>query len=158
GNLTLTAEEAEARRDRGERVILARRETSPEDIRGMAAAEGLLTAWGGMTSHAALVSRQMGKVAVVGVGALELDVKAGTATFHTDPGPRVLREGEPLSLDGFAGEVLEGLLPTRSAEVLQALDGGPEAQVSAIAQSFKTLLGWADEARRLRVRANADLA
>ncbi|HEY6100310.1 MAG TPA: pyruvate, phosphate dikinase, partial [Anaeromyxobacter sp.] len=118
GRVVFFAEDAEAWRARGETVVLARHETSPEDIRGMAAAEGFLTAFGGMTSHAALVARQMGKVAIVGCEALSFDYHARTMTIA---GERVVREGEWISLDGSMGEVIEGRLETRPSEVVQVL-------------------------------------
>ena len=157
GVLALTPREAETRAQRGERVILVRSETSPEDIRGMYAAEGLLTAHGGLTSHAALVARQMGKVAVVGCAALSIDADALTATFATENGPRVLREGDWLSLDGHTGEVIAGDLTTVPSEVLQVLvEGTRRLDQAPAAQLFVRLLSWADSIRRLSVRANAD--
>jgi pyruvate, orthophosphate dikinase len=114
GRLVFFAEDAAAWRARGEQVILARHETSPEDIRGMAAAEGFLTAFGGMTSHAALVARQMGKVAIVGCDALAFDYHARTMTVATlAGGTRTYQEGDWVSVDGLAGEVLEGRLEKR---------------------------------------------
>ncbi len=157
GSVALTPREAEARAQRGERVILVRSETSPEDIRGMYAAEGLLTARGGLTSHAALVARQMGKVAVVGCAALSIDADALTASFATAQGLRVLREGDWLSLDGLTGEVIAGDLPTVPSEVLQVLvEGTRRLDEAPAAQLFVRLLSWADSFRRLSVRANAD--
>ena len=159
GRLVLNPVDAEAWKARGEKVILARRETSPEDISGMSAAEGLLTSWGGMTSHAALVSRQMGKVAVVGCGALAIDEEAGTATFASPSGPRVLHTGDWLSLDGFSGDVLLGQIQTHPSEVMDVLVGGARRiETSLPAQQFVKLLAWADARRRLGVRANADQA
>src|SRR5690242_3314223 len=113
GRLVFFAEDAAEWRSRGETVVLARHETSPEDIRGMAAAEGFLTAFGGMTSHAALVARQMGKVAIVGCEAVRFDYHARTMTVTTAAGPRTLREGDAISIDGLAGEVIEGRLETQ---------------------------------------------
>ena len=157
GVLALTPQEAETRAQRGERVILVRSETSPEDIRGMYAAEGLLTAHGGLTSHAALVARQMGKVAVVGCVALSIGADPPTAIFATGSGPRVLREGDWLSLDGLTGEVIAGDLPTVPSEVLQVLVAGTRSlDQSPAAQLFVRMLSWADSIRRLSVRANAD--
>jgi pyruvate,orthophosphate dikinase len=159
GRVVFLASDAEAWRERGERVILARHETSPEDIRGMAASEGIVTAFGGMTSHAALVARQMGKVAVVGCEALSFDLEARTMTVATAQGPRVLREGDWLSLDGTAGEVVEGELATSPSEVVQVLVERTLAPDRApVHRVFAKLLGWADRVRRLGVRANADQA
>jgi len=157
GRLVFFAEDAEAWRARGETVLLARHETSPEDIRGMAAAEGFLTAFGGMTSHAALVARQMGKVAIVGCEAVRFDYHARTMTVATGAGEKVIREGDWLSIDGTAGEVMEGKLDTRPSEVVQVLvEKTREPKGARVYQEFAKLLSWADQARRLKVRANAD--
>jgi pyruvate,orthophosphate dikinase len=157
GRLVFFAEDAEAWRARGETVVLARHETSPEDIRGMAAAEGFLTAFGGMTSHAALVARQMGKVAIVGCEALRFDYHARTMTVPGPSGERSFREGEWISIDGTAGEVIEGKLDTRPSEVVQVLvERSREPRSARVYQEFAKLLAWADGARRLKVRANAD--
>ncbi len=157
GRLVFFAEDAEAWRARGETVLLARHETSPEDIRGMHAAEGFITAFGGMTSHAALVARQMGKVAVVGCDAVGFDYHARTMTVTTAGGPRTFKEGEWISLDGMTGEVIEGRLDTRPSEVVQVLvERTRDPKTAPIYQEFQKLLSWADGARRLKVRANAD--
>ncbi|HET7753127.1 MAG TPA: pyruvate, phosphate dikinase, partial [Anaeromyxobacteraceae bacterium] len=157
GRVVFFAEDAEAWRGRGEQVILVRHETSPEDIRGMDASEGFLTAFGGMTSHAALVARQMGKVAVVGCDALSFDYHARTCTVETERGPHILKEGDWISLDGSLGEVIEGKIATRPSEVVEVLvDKKLDAQEAPVYQMFEKLLGWADKARRLGVRANAD--
>jgi pyruvate,orthophosphate dikinase len=140
-------------RDPNGRVILVRRETSPEDIRGMQAADGILTAFGGASSHAALVSRQMGKVCVVGCGALQIDYNARTLTV----GNKSLKEGDFISIDGFTGEVLQGQLATKPSEVVQVLiDKTLKPEQSRVYQQFARLMQWADEARQLRVRTNAD--
>jgi pyruvate,orthophosphate dikinase len=157
GRLVFFAEDAVTWRRHGETVILARHETSPEDIRGMNAAEGFLTAFGGMTSHAALVARQMGKVAIVGCEALAFDYQARTMTVTTAAGPRLLREGDWISIDGMVGEVLEGRLPTKPSEVVQVLVSRTRTAAEApLYRRFARLLGWADQARRLGVQANAD--
>ncbi len=158
GRLVFFAEDAAAWRSRGETVVLARHETSPEDIRGMAASEGFLTAFGGMTSHAALVARQMGKVAIVGCDALRFDYAARTMTVAVpDGGERVLAEGTWISIDGTAGEVIEGKLDTRPSEVVQVLvERTRDPKSAPVYQEFAKLLSWADGARRLKVRANAD--
>jgi pyruvate,orthophosphate dikinase len=138
-------------------VILARHETSPEDIRGMAAAEGFVTAYGGMTSHAALVARQMGKVAIVGCDAVRFDYHARTMAVSSASGERIVREGAWISVDGTAGEVIEGKLDTRPSEVVEVLvERSREPGGAPIYQDFAKLLSWADHARRLGVRANAD--
>ncbi len=157
GRIVLFAEDAEAWKARGETVVLARHETSPEDIRGMDAAVGFLTAFGGMTSHAALVARQMGKVAVVGCDALKFDYHARTMTVATSGGPRTFREGDWISVDGTAGEVIEGQIPTKSSEVVGVLiDKDVKAEDAPMYQRFGKLLSWADAARKIGVRANAD--
>jgi pyruvate, orthophosphate dikinase len=157
GRIVFLAEDAEAWAARGEQVILARHETSPEDIRGMAAAQGFLTAFGGMTSHAALVARQMGKVAVVGCDAVTFDYKARTMTVQTAKGERVFKEGDWISLDGSLGEVIEGALDTSPSEVVQVLiDKSRDPKDAPVYQRYAKLLGWADKARRLGIRANAD--
>jgi pyruvate,orthophosphate dikinase len=157
GRLVFFAEDAAAWRARGETVILARHETSPEDIRGMAASEGFLTAFGGMTSHAALVARQMGKVAIVGCDSVRFDYHARTMTVETAAGERVLGEGVWISIDGTAGEVIEGKLETRPSEVVEVLvERTREPKGARVYQEFAKLLSWADGARRLKVRANAD--
>jgi pyruvate, orthophosphate dikinase len=157
GRVVFFAQDAEAWRARGETVVLARHETSPEDIRGMAAAEGFLTAFGGMTSHAALVARQMGKVAIVGCEALSFDYHARKMTVATDHGPKVIAEGDWLSIDGMTGEVIDGNLDTRPSEVVQVLvEKTRDPQDAPIYRQFAELLGWADGIRRLKVRANAD--
>jgi pyruvate,orthophosphate dikinase len=153
GRVVFQAEDAVEWKKRGERVVLCRIETSPDDIRGMDAAQGILTARGGMTSHAALVARQMGKVCVAGCEALHLDYNA--RTLRVDQ--RELKEGDWISIDGSTGEVFQGEIPTLPSEVLQVLLGGSlEAKKSRIYQQFAKLMRWADEVRTLGVRTNAD--
>ncbi len=153
GNVVFNAADAEERAARGEKVILVRIETSPEDIRGMSAAEGILTARGGMTSHAALVARQMGKVCVAGCGALEIDYQAR----QMSAAGKVIREGEPISIDGSTGEVLAGAIRTIPSEVLRVLlHKTLSPRESPDYRCYSTIMAWADEARRLRVRTNAD--
>ena len=151
GEIVFQAERAEERA-RAARVVLVRIETSPEDIRGMQAAAGILTARGGMTSHAALVARQMGRVCVAGAGELVIDYKKRTLSVKG----RTLREGDHLSLDGTTGEVFEGELATQPSEVLAVLFGGGKQEGGAVYRAYAELLAWADAARTLRVRANAD--
>jgi pyruvate,orthophosphate dikinase len=152
GAIVFTSEEA-ARRGPKERVILLRAETSPDDIAGMHAAQGILTATGGMTSHAAVVARGMGKCCVVGCSALLIDEHARTVKI----GARTLREGAFLSLDGSTGEVLLGDVPTSDSEVVRVLTGSLQPKHAPLYQSFEKLMAWCDEVRRLRVRANADV-
>jgi pyruvate,orthophosphate dikinase len=159
GRIKFHAEDAEAwvhKHGKGNpdaRVILCRRETSPEDIRGMQAADGILTAFGGASSHAALVSRQMGKVCVVGCSALNIDYAKGIVTV----GDKVLKDGDWISIDGFTGEVIAGQLATRPSEVVQVLiDKSLKPEQSKVYQQFAELMSWADSVRKLRVRTNAD--
>ena len=153
GRVVFNAPDAEEWAKRGDPVILVRLETSPEDIRGMHASQGILTARGGMTSHAALVGRQMGKVCVVGCSALEIDYRKRQMTV----GDRIVREGDWLSLDGTKGEVFSGKIPTEPSEILRVLiEKTLPADSSQIYQDYVSLLGWADEFRRLGVWTNAD--
>ncbi|MBI4161260.1 MAG: pyruvate, phosphate dikinase [Acidobacteria bacterium] len=153
GRLALSAEAAVRFQGRGEAAILARPETSPEDIVGMQAAAGILTSRGGVTSHAAVVARGMGKTCVVGCGDLRVDPGGARVTL----GERCLQEGDALSLDGTSGEVFLGYLPTIPSEVFQSLmrEQDPEGG-EGVYPAFVRFLGWADATRRLRVRANAD--
>jgi pyruvate,orthophosphate dikinase len=153
GKVVFNAPDAEAWAARGEQVLLLRIETSPEDIRGMDAAQGILTARGGMTSHAALVGRQMGKVCVVGCEALDIDYVARTLTVDG----RVVKEGDWLSIDGFTGEAILGKLETRPSEVLQVLiERSLEPAKSEAYGHYAHMMEWADKRRKLLVRANAD--
>jgi pyruvate, orthophosphate dikinase len=155
GRVAFHAEDAEAMVRRGERVILVRNETSPEDIRGMAASEGILTARGGMTSHAALVGRQMGKVCVVGCESLLIDYTSRTMRVHGRD--TVVREGESISIDGFTGQVFQGEIKTKPSEVVQVLiDKTLDPSKSLTYRLYAQLMKWADDARRLRIRTNAD--
>jgi pyruvate,orthophosphate dikinase len=139
GRIVLTADRAEELGGAGEKVILVRAETSPEDVHGMHVAQAIVTAKGGMTSHAALVARGWGKTCVVGCGELDIDVRAGTVTA----GDKVLREGDVLTVNGTKGAVYAGELP------LVVID--PEKN-----EVLATFLTWCDEVRRLGVRTNAD--
>jgi pyruvate, orthophosphate dikinase len=137
GEIVFSPDEAELLKSQGHKVILVRVETSPEDIHGMHAAEGILTTRGGMTSHAAVVARGMGKPCVSGAGSLRVDYRAQTMTA----GGVTLKKGEMLTIDGSTGQVLAGQVP-----MLQP----------ALAGEFATLMQWADTVRKLKVRANAD--
>ena len=153
GRIVFNSVDAEAWAGRGEKVILTRIETSPEDIKGMNAAEGILTARGGMTSHAALVARQMGRVCVAGCGELEIDYAAQTVTVKG----RKLREGDWISIDGTTGEVLEGRVQTKPSEVLQVLiQKSLDAKNAPVYQTFAKVMSWADKVRILKIRTNAD--
>ena len=156
GKVAFSAQEAEEMAAKGEKVILVRIETSPEDIKGMNAAEGILTARGGMTSHAALVARQMGKVCVAGCGKLNIDYKKGEMRVEGNDS-FLIKEGDYISIDGSTGEVIEGKLLTKPSEVIQVLiTKEMKPQQSKVYQTYKDLMNWADEVRKLRVRTNAD--
>jgi len=138
---------------RGEKVLLVRNETSPEDLRGMIAAEGILTAKGGVSSHAALVARQMGKVCVCGAAALQIDYAAKTVTV----GGATYKEGDALSINGTAGEVYAGLIDTAASEVVQVLvEKSLDGKESRTYQNFQKLMDWCSKVTRLQVRTNAD--
>ncbi len=152
GRIAFTARRAVEMRRQGERVVLVRMETSPDDIAGMQASEGFLTARGGATSHAAVVGRQMGKPAVVGCSALVIDEEAGVARL----GDVLLREGDYISIDGTTGEILLGDVPKVESEILRVLNGELTPEQSKIYQYFKRVMDTAREVKRLGVRANAD--
>ncbi|HIU56923.1 MAG TPA: pyruvate, phosphate dikinase [Candidatus Ornithomonoglobus merdipullorum] len=137
GKVYFTAEEAVAAAEKGEKVILVRQETSPEDIEGMNAAQGIMTARGGMTSHAAVVARGMGRCCVAGVDAIKVNEAEKTFTC----GDKVFKEGDVISLDGSTGNVYEGAIETQEAN---------------ISGDFETFMEWADSVRTLQVRTNAD--
>ncbi|MCB0720875.1 MAG: pyruvate, phosphate dikinase [Ignavibacteriae bacterium] len=140
---------------RGEQVILVRIETSPEDIRGMNASEGILTSKGGMTSHAALVARQMGKVCVAGCTILDIDYLL--KTIKAEGKDTVIREGDYISIDGSTGEVIAGKLDTKPSEVLAVLiDKTMKPSQSKLYQMYAKFMGWVDKNRKLGVRTNAD--
>ncbi len=153
GAIVFTADDAVAWAGKGKRVVLVRMETVPDDIHGMSVAQGVLTATGGMTSHAAVVGRQMGKPSVVGCGALDIDSKAKTLRV----GGRTLREGDAISIDGSTGEVILAAMAPSPSEVLQVVAGKRKPTTSPLYEKFVKLLGWADEIRRLGIRANADI-
>jgi len=152
GQVVFNAEEAVRWKERGKRVILVREETSPDDIHGMSASQGILTATGGMTSHAAVVGRQMGKPAVVGCGAARVDEERRRMTVAG----RVFKEGDWISIDGGTGEVLEGDIKTKPSEIIQVIQGALKPEESETYRYFVKLLSWADRVRRLKVRANSD--
>jgi pyruvate, orthophosphate dikinase len=153
GRLVFNAKDAVDLAHKGEPVILARIETSPEDLRGMIAAEGILTARGGVSSHAALVARQMGKVCVCGASALQIDYAAQTLTA----GDLTLKQGDFISIDGTVGEVYAGEVKTAASEVVQVLvEKKLDPKKSQVYQEFSSLMSWADKLRKLDVRTNAD--
>ena len=153
GKMYLNADRAAAAEARGEKVLLVRSETSPEDLRGMIAAEGILTAKGGVSSHAALVARQMGKVCVCGASMLQIDYAAKTMTVKA----KTYREGDYLSIDGTVGEVYPGEIKTAPSEIVQVLiDKSLAAKDSKTYLMFKQLMDWCSKVTRLQVRTNAD--
>ncbi|NMC69332.1 MAG: pyruvate, phosphate dikinase [Myxococcales bacterium] len=154
GKAVFSAEVAEQFAARGEKVVLVRLETSPEDIRGMLASQGILTARGGMTSHAALVARQMGKVCVTGCGEIRVDY---AAKQFTAPDGTVIREGDPIAIDGTRGEVYRGAITAVPSEVQRVLiEKSLAPEQAPVYRNFARLLDWADRFRRLGVRTNAD--
>jgi len=156
GQIVFHASDAEERwnADNSLQLILVRKETSPEDLRGMKVARGILTAFGGASSHAALVSRQMGKTCVCGCDKLNIDYEAGTVTVSG----KVLREGDWISVDGFTGEVFAGRIDTSPSEVMDVLMGKLAPEKSEIYGRYAQLMTWADQFRSLKVRANTESA
>ena len=155
GEIVLDSKKAEEAKkaDPKKKLILVRHETSPEDVGGMGAAEGILTSTGGMTSHAAVVARGWGKCCICGAGDLKIDYAAGTVTV----GDKVYKEGDVISLNGSTGMVYEGEIPTGSSPVVAALvDGDAEAQNHWIFKMYQTVSGWSDQYRKIGVRTNAD--
>ena len=152
GRVVFSADEAEAWAKEGERVILVRRETTPDDYHGMIAAQGILTSAGGTNSHAAVVARGEGIPAVCGADQIKLDLAAKAFTAN---GTKVA-EGEVVTIDGFTGNVYVGELPLEDSVLEKARGGDAAAREQRIWQAFERLMAHADELRRLRVRANAD--
>jgi pyruvate,orthophosphate dikinase len=152
GRAVFDSDAAERKHATGEPVVLVREETTPEDFHGIVAARAVLTARGGMTSHAAVVARGMGKCAIVGCKDIHID--AEKRTFQVDG--TVVSEGDWLTLDGATGRVFVGDLPTIPSEIVRVNSGALPAARAPMYQSFSSVLSWADEVRRLRVRANAD--
>ena len=153
GQIVFTADEAVAWSGQGRRVVLVRKETVPDDIHGMYVSQGVLTATGGMTSHAAVVGRQMGKPAIVGAS----DIKVDEAQKVVVIGGRALHEGDYIAFDGLSGEVKVEKVATKPSEILQVINGSMKPRESDIYQRFAKLLAWADKARTMGIRANADL-
>ena len=153
GKVYLNAERAVLAEARGEKVLLVRTETSPEDLRGMIAAEGILTSKGGVSSHAALVARQMGKVCVCGAGDVEIDYDKKTVTASG----QTFKEGDYMSIDGTSGAVYGGELKTADSEIIAGIvDNDPVAKKTVKYKSFVQLMKWCEEATRMAVRINAD--
>jgi len=159
GHITFSANGAELLAKQGNKAILCRHETTPDDLRGMLSSEGVLTTRGGVSSHAALVARQMGKVCVCGAGDIAIDYEKGTLTIYGgEPKKKikVLKEGEAISIDGSTGAVYAGVIPTAPSEVNRVLAGDLPASESKTYQMFESILSWADNSRRLSIRANVD--
>src|SRR5882762_7163439 len=153
GHVVFNAEEAVIRSEKGEKVVLARIETSPEDLRGMIAAEGILTSRGGVSSHAALVARQMGKVCVCGASGIQIDYQKRTLSANGT----TLAQGDYISIDGTAGEVFAGEVTTAPSEIIQVLvDRSLDPKKSLTYREFEKLMDWVDGFRTLGVRTNAD--
>ena len=153
GQLVFSAAKAEELAEKGKKVVLARVETSPEDLRGMIAAEGILTSRGGVSSHAALVARQMGKVCVVGAGAISIDYAKGTLVC----GSTTLKEGEDISINGSTGEVFSGAIKTADSELKQVLvSNSMKPEDSEVYKYYAFIMKLADKHRKLGIRTNAD--
>ncbi len=152
GHIVFSASAAEREVKLGKKVVLCRQETSPEDLKGMIASEGILTSRGGVSSHAALVARQMGKVCICGAASIKIDyakktLKAGNVTLH---------EGDYISIDGTTGQIFSGLIETSDSEVKRVLNGNLKPEKSPTYELFATVMGWADKYRTMGVRTNAD--
>ncbi|MEI6358341.1 MAG: putative PEP-binding protein, partial [Verrucomicrobiota bacterium] len=153
GKIYFNADRAVQAADKGEKVLLVRVETSPEDLRGMIAAEGILTARGGVSSHAALVARQMGKVCVCGAAALQVDYDKKTVTVDG----QTFKEGDFLSIDGTSGLVYGGQIKTAPSEIVSGLiNGNKAAQATEKFKNYAQLMKWCAQATRMQVRTNAD--
>ena len=153
GKIYFNADRAVQAADKGEKVLLVRVETSPEDLRGMIAAEGILTARGGVSSHAALVARQMGKVCVCGAAAVQIDYDKKTATIAG----QTFGEGDFLSIDGTSGTVYAGQIKTAPSEIVAGLlNGDKAAQATEKFKNYAQLMKWCSQATRMSVRTNAD--
>jgi len=153
GKIYFNADRAVIAAEKGEKVLLVRVETSPEDLRGMIAAEGILTARGGVSSHAALVARQMGKVCVCGAASLQVDYDKKTVTVAG----KSYAEGDFLSIDGTIGVVYAGQIPTAPSEIVAGLiNGDKAAQATEKFKSYVQLMKWCEKATKLQVRTNAD--
>ncbi len=156
GKIVFSAYEAEemVKKDKGEKIILVRHETSPEDVGGMWAAQGILTTTGGMTSHAAVVARGWGKCCVTGASEMMIDYKNKTITCGTS----VLKEGDWISVNGSTGTVYKGQIPTQASPVVLGVVGGDkDARKHPIYKMYKQVSDWSDEFRKMKVRTNADL-
>lgn len=153
GHVVFTADDAEAWKRKGKKVILVRHETSPEDVAGMHAAEGILTSTGGMTSHAAVVARGWGKCCVAGCSALNINYSMKQITV----GDIIIKEGDYISLSGSTGEVMLGHVKSTTSPVIAGIvENNPVAKKDSIYKMFVQIMKWADQYRKLKVRTNAD--
>jgi len=153
GLVVFSANDAVAWAGRGEKVILVRKETSPEDVSGMWAAQAILTSTGGMTSHAAVVARGWGKCCIVGCGVLHINAKAKTITVDG----KTIKEGDEISMDGSTGEILSGNVVTSASPVVSGIvEGNKTALKHPTCKMFQEIMKWADKERKINVRTNAD--
>ena len=152
GRVVFTTVRAELEVRDGNKVILCRVETSPEDLKGMLLSQGILTCRGGVSSHAALVARQLGKVCVCGASEIRIDYDRKTLTA----GRHVIREGDYISIDGGTGVIYQGMIESADSEVKRVLGGSLKPENSYTFEQFNTVMHWADEVRSLKIRTNAD--
>ena len=152
GRIAFTAAQAEMETRKGNRVVLCRTETSPDDLKGMLHSQGILTSRGGVSSHAALVARQLGKVCVCGASGISINYEKKTLTA----GKVVLREGDYISIDGSTGAIYRGMIQSTDSEVKRVLDGGLKPTKSYTYELFQTVMKWADKNRTMNIRTNAD--
>lgn len=152
GRIAFTAASAEIETRKGNKVVLCRTETSPDDLRGMLHSQGILTSRGGVSSHAALIARQLGKVCVCGAGDIYINYEKRTLTASNV----VLSEGDYISIDGSTGAIYEGIIESADSEVKRVLEGGLRPGSSYTYELFQTVMKWADKYRTLKIRTNAD--
>jgi pyruvate,orthophosphate dikinase len=152
GRIAFTAAQAEMETRKGNKVVLCRTETSPDDLKGMLHSQGILTSRGGVSSHAALVARQLGKVCVCGASGISINYEKKTLTT----GKVVLREGDYISIDGSTGAIYKGMIESTDSEVKRVLDGGLKPTKSYTYELFQTVMKWADKHRTMNIRTNAD--
>lgn len=152
GRIAFTAAQAEIEARKGNKVILCRSETSPDDLKGMLHSQGILTTRGGVSSHAALVARQLGKVCICGAGDITINYEKKTLTANGI----TLKEGDYISINGTTGVVYQGLIESADSEVKRVLDGSMKAKDSYTYELFNTVMEWSDKYRKLRIRTNAD--
>ncbi|MDD9891207.1 MAG: pyruvate, phosphate dikinase [Gammaproteobacteria bacterium] len=152
GRIVFTAASAEVETRKGNKVVLCRTETSPDDLKGMLLSQGILTSRGGVSSHAALVARQLGKVCVCGASEIVINYEKRTLSA----GRVVLNEGDYISIDGSTGEIYEGMIESADSEVKRVLEGGLKSAGSYTFDLFQTVMKWADKHRTLKIRTNAD--